>query len=198
VTRTVNVIGDSHTAVLGPRLKQLLDGDDVWFVSYPGFSTARVLTALETQEEFDGTVLRPADLTIVILGGNDFGDRNSERSNLLEFLGARRAGKILWAGPAHSKDAGVDARHRAQADSQQDQLELLRIDWIDSYPVTQTGHGPDGVHFRPSGYDAWAGWIAEAARKRTRSALWPTLAWAAVLGVVGGIFYKTLRLGKKR
>lgn len=192
----INIIGDSHAAALGPRLKQLLAADDVWFDSYPGFSTSRLLTALETQEEFDGMSLRPVDLTIVILGGNDFGNRDAERVNLLSYLAENNAGRILWVGPAHSTNPEVNLRHRDQVDAQREQLDLLHVDWVDSYRVTTANHAPDGVHFTPDGYDMWATHIAKAVHRRAR--IWATLAWSAIIGVVAGIFVKTLRLGKRR
>jgi lysophospholipase L1-like esterase len=188
--KTINIIGDSHTGALGPRLRVLLAGNDVWFDSFPGFSTARVLGELEKQE------LRPADLTVVILGGNDFGDRTRERTHLLEFLAEKHAGQILWVSPAYSMDTGVDARHRLQADAQREQFELIGMDWIDSYPATQQGHARDGVHFTSAGYDTWAAYIAKAVT-RTQRSFWPIVGWAAILGVVAGIFYKTLRLGRR-
>lgn len=194
--RTINIIGDSHTSALGLRLKQLLANDDVWFDAYPGFSTSRVLTALEAQED-TGTTLRPADLTIVILGGNDFGDRSHERDNLLDYFAANHAGTIVWVGPAHSTLVDVDARHRAQANSQQQQFTVSNhnIAWVDSYDATQSGHGPDGVHFTPAGYTTWATWIADVVHEP--SSFWPVVVWTTILGAVGAILYKTLRLGKK-
>jgi len=193
----INILGDSHVAALGPRLKKLLSADDVWFDAYPGFSTAKLMSTLEAQAEFEGTKPRPADLTIVVLGGNDFGDRELARAHMLEYLAEIGAGKILWVGPAYSKDTAVDARHRMQAESQANQFELLGVPWLDSYPATQHDHAADGVHFTSHGYDTWAEHIAEVVRKQSRS-VWPLIAWAAVLGVVGGIFYRTLKLGKRR
>lgn len=190
--KTINIIGDSHTAALGPRLQSLLaDFADVQFESFPGFSTARVLSAIT------GVTQRPADMTIVILGGNDFGHRDTERMDLLDHLRAQSAGKILWVGPAHSTDPHVDARHRQQADEQREQFNLLGVDWLDSYSATQQGHGTDGVHFTRSGYDWWSHAIAVEARSRLQSSFWPTIGWSVLLGLVGGIIYKTLRLGKK-
>jgi len=184
----INVIGDSHVAALGPQLQRLLPEHDVWFKSNPGYSTARLV------EYFGRHEPRPADLTIIVAGGNDFGDRSRERGYLLETVTSTRGGRVLWVGPAFSTDAAVNARHRMQADAQHEQFELLGVRWLDSYPATQTGHGGDGVHFTRDGYARWAEAIAAGVKRKS---WWPVIVWAAILGVVGGIFYKTLRLGKR-
>ena len=191
--KTINIIGDSHTGALGPRLKVALNSHDVMWESFPGFGTGRVLGELTAHPP------RPADLTVVALGGNDFGDQTSARIALIRFLRANHAGKILWVGPAYADDASVDARHLAQAQAQQIQFSKMdrAVTWADARPVTREGHGRDGVHFTPSGYDVWAAAIAKRVESTLRGGFVVFALWAGVVGVVGTILAKTLRLGRK-
>jgi lysophospholipase L1-like esterase len=190
--KRINVIGDSHTAALGPALVELLPGDDVTFSSFPGFSTARILSALEARAEVEGD-LPPADLTLLSIGGNDFGDRSTNRAALLAWLRENHAGKILWMGPPHAVDAEVDQRHRIQADSQREQMAQLGVDWIDSYPATQSGHRADGVHFTGTGYQTWAKWLAPQITQRLHaSTLWIWI-WAGVISTAAVVLYRTMR-----
>lgn len=186
--KRINVIGDSHTAALGPLLVELLPADDVTFASFPGFSTARILSALEARGDPP-----PADFTLLSIGGNDFGDRSNNRAALLQWLHEHHAGKILWMGPPHAVDPTVDQRHQIQADSQRTQMAQLGVDWIDSYPATQSGHRADGVHFTGSGYQAWAKWLAPQITQRLHaSTLWIWV-WAGVISTAAVVLYRTLR-----
>lgn len=189
----INIIGDSHTAALGPKLERLLKSDDVWYRSYPGYSTARVT------EELNAVRVRPADWTIVILGGNDFGARSGERLELLRWLESQYAGKVLWVGPAYAEDKAVNTRHYTQSVSQHDQFKRIGVHWMDSYPYTTANHRQDGVHFNDAGYTTWAKAIANHFNGLRRKNVGIAVAmWSAIAATVGWIFHKTLRLGDRR
>lgn len=189
--KTINIIGDSHTGALGPRLKVLLEPNDVDWDSFPGFSTARVLSELNARPP------RPADLTVIILGGNDFGNQASARVALVRFLRANKGGKLLWVGPAFAADEDVDVRHHAQAMAQAAQMPSLNVPWMSSAPATPTGHGRDGVHFTKAGYDTWAAAIATRIESELRNRFVLFALWAGVVGIAGAIVHKTLRLGRR-
>jgi lysophospholipase L1-like esterase len=149
----VYVLGDSHTQALGPRLRELLSGDDVTYEAFQGHTTARATTKASIPSQ--------VDVAVVALGGNDWGDRSSERAQLVRLLQGAGA-RVYWFGPATAERQDVDARHLRQTADQSEQLPRLGVRYFDSRPWTTTGHRDDGVHFTGTGYNYWASKIASS------------------------------------
>jgi lysophospholipase L1-like esterase len=151
----IYMLGDSHTQALGPRVKTLLgaQGHEVRFESFPGQGTR-----LAHQK---ATIPSGMDTVILALGGNDFGLQGPAREKLsLDVRKKNPQAVIYWIGPAYATKADVGVRHDQQAENQREHLPRLGVYWFDSRPITRTGHGPDGVHFKPDAYSAWAKSIA--------------------------------------
>jgi lysophospholipase L1-like esterase len=152
------MLGDSHTAALGPRVKSRLaeKGHSLTFESFSGHSTKRA--------HEKATIPSGVDAVILSLGGNDFGTQKAARDALVAAVKKKNPNaSILWAGPAYSTDKEVGPRHDQQAEAQRSTLPSLGVQWYDSRAVTRTGHGPDGVHFKPEAYSAWASQITAKA-----------------------------------
>lgn len=162
-------IGDSHSEALGPRLARSLPAaTGVVFVRSPvarrGWSVRRYLSEGDVPALVAG-----ADLVIVELGGNDASlgvsaeqhARDVER--LLAQIGSR---KVIWVGPGVTTRADLAA---ARAPVRQAQAQVVRAangEWIDSSSLTRSSDlGPDGVHFRVSGYDHWATQLLDALKR---------------------------------
>jgi len=178
----VHMIGDSHMEALGPRLLDALPAAryDVTYEFHRGYSTQRAA------EAFSGSV---ADVYVVELGGNDRGDQDMERAALVRQLRqVNPASRIVWFGPPRAVKAPFDLYHDQQAASQGLQFAALtrnastRFGWFDSRPWTQTGHGPDGVHFTMTAYRTWAQHMAQGIEQqihRDNAMTWRT---SVVLG----------------
>lgn len=159
MTRTF-VVGDSHSAVLGPMLFEegrSLGWEPVGRVSNVGWSTARY--ASEPAWKATLATARP-DLVIVVLGTNDAAQGQQVYAGQLravvDAVNASGARSIVWIGPPSAKNDAIDARADRIAPWQGSFLPQMGVKWIDSRMWTFGGHAPDGVHFTRAGYRAWA------------------------------------------
>ncbi len=169
----VVIIGDSHVEAMGPQLTQKLPTVGVRVMGYTtrrGWSTDRYngrgdLARLVTRPEHGGS--GTPDAVVVSLGGNGRPrSKSSYRSILQRAVNKiRESGvqRIVWVGPATSvaerSAAAADAhrRHEQNAEWQRELLPQMGVTWIDSRPMTRSGHAPDGVHFTfREGYPRWA------------------------------------------
>lgn len=141
----IYLLGDSHTAAIGPRLKKLFPGATYRFESFSGYSTARAHAA--------ANIAKNQDLVVLSLGGNDFGDRAKERTALIKTVWDKNPKAwILWFGPFQALgDTG--SRHNLQAESQAKQMPELRVVWVDTRAWANNKHSADNVHFTGAGYD---------------------------------------------
>jgi lysophospholipase L1-like esterase len=164
----IALIGDSHSQALWPRLRTSLEAAGHTIVlqeANPGWSEA---TYLKEDGYLNaggiGARIRAArpDLVVFELGGNNqVLDAANYRKNAEALVGlAQNAGaSVLWFGPPTSDAArapDTERRHAATTRLQAGLLTRLGAYWVDSRPLTQTGHRADGVHFDTGGYDRWA------------------------------------------
>lgn len=154
------VVGDSHSAALGPLLFEAgrsLGWEPVGRVSNVGWSTARY--ASEPAWKATLAAARP-DLVIVVLGTNDAAQGQQVYAGQLravvDAVNASGAPSIVWVGPPSAKNPAIDARADRIAPWQGSFLPQMGVKWIDSRMWTFGGHAPDGVHFTRAGYRAWA------------------------------------------
>ncbi len=164
----VVIIGDSHVEALGPALERRLPAlgiDVLQSVARRGWSTDRYNRAGDVARLV--TARGRPDAVILSLGGNGRPRSKSSYEPVLRQMvdAVRAAGvsRIIWNGPAKSiasvSAASADAhrRHEQNANWQRELLPSMGVQWIDSRPMTRTGHAADGVHFTlRSGYPAWA------------------------------------------
>ncbi|MBX3275763.1 MAG: SGNH/GDSL hydrolase family protein [Sandaracinaceae bacterium] len=175
----VRIVGDSHVARLGPRIERAVRDEgavSLGYLSRRGWSTGRYVRANDLVDRMTENG-RP-DVVVVSLGGNDrCASRAVYAAQLARVVAAAReagATRVVWLGPAASDGERSEyARHVADwhernADWQRELLPAMGVEWIDSRPLTRGGHGADGIHFTPSGYDAWS--ARALARVRLRDA----------------------------
>ncbi|HEY5657770.1 MAG TPA: SGNH/GDSL hydrolase family protein [Myxococcota bacterium] len=168
----VVIIGDSHVEALGPQLKRrlgLLGVNVIGFTYRRGWSTGRYNRARDVAR----LVLKHGrpDVVVLSLGGNG---RPRSRSGYEKILirmvrAVRSTGveHIVWNGPPTSlaavskRSADAARRHEQNAEWQRELLPAMGVCWVDSRPMTKTGHARDGVHFTlRTGYPAWADQLA--------------------------------------
>ena len=156
----VFVVGDSHSAALGPFLfegGQALGWEPAGRISNVGWSTGRYRNESEWKTRIADA--RP-DTVIVILGTNDAAQAQQayveQLRAVVDAIRASGARSIVWIGPPSAKDPQIDARADRIAPWQGSFLPQLGVKWIDSRLFTFGGHAPDGVHFTREGYRAWA------------------------------------------
>lgn len=157
----ISLIGDSQMEGLAPHLTRLLEAkghDVVATEAHRGWSTGRFIE--------NWTHLPESDLAIVALGGNDRPDNEAtyrDRIRMFESL-LLLSKKVIWWGPAYSKDPYVQARHLRVANMQRRIVPrtfrdlgggvITVVRWYDSMPVTRY---LDGVtHFNRAGYEKWS------------------------------------------
>lgn len=157
----IAIISDSHGWRLNPFLSQLLeaDGHTVVETVYKNGWGAKKYT--NDRVQLAHIIAANPDLIIVSLGGNNSNLDPSYGSTIDDFLAAIEAGKrrVIWVGPATSDTSiapSTARRHDWTADFLSGFLPNKGISFIDSRPVTLTGHRNDGVHFPESGYRVWA------------------------------------------
>jgi len=184
---TVVLIGDSHMEAIANDLAPLLARQDlhvVRAVASRGKSTAWYVETGKLGEivaEF-----RP-DIVVVELGTNDQPNVNYTRTLAAAVAQIRAQGspEIIWFGPSYS--AGSLSPRLAEIRSRQSAtLPGLNVRWFDSWPMTRTGHGPDGIHFTRAGYQAWAEKMSDKIEVVSQPSL--VLPLAVALAVAGGIF----------
>ena len=164
-------IGNSHSEALDSQMMPWLlskGAADVAWVARRGWSLARYL-----REDFAQLISR-ADVVFVELGGNPPATTVSELREVLRLTAGKQ---LIWIGPPYSLRPDIQEVHDASARAQK----LVLPIWVDSRPMTRTGHRDDGVHFTiPAGYARWA--------KQIQRALEPSklLTAALLFGVVLG------------
>lgn len=182
------IIGDSQAGGLAAPLKELLRSVGINVVYSDHHVGQQTIWFAREQIVKNAVDHYKPDLVILIMGGND-----AQRSIESWLPGVRnvvaqaksRGARIVWIGTAFSTDPNVQARHQLTSNWQEATLPQLGITWIHSMPMTQGGHGPDGVHFTRNGYRAWATTIAdELAILPSNSFPWIPLAIAAIVGIM--------------
>jgi lysophospholipase L1-like esterase len=131
------------------------------------------------------------DFLLIELGTNDQPNASYEATLRAAVEQVRRAGstEILWFGPSYSSTS-LEARLEAIRDRQEATLPALGVHWFDSFPMTQRGHGPDGVHFTQAGYRSWAsGMAAEIAVVPRPMSMLPFVALTFAAVVAGAIIF---------
>lgn len=146
--RTAVIIGDSQAQGLNRPLTAALEEYDVNVVGtavHQGYTTNRVFTELGVRGLVSS---RNPDLIIVIVGGNDtVGTSEAQRSAyegvlnnaIVQMGGNANIPKIVWVGPAFSRDEGVQARHDRTASAQQAFFSGIGVRWIDGRTGSRAG-----------------------------------------------------------
>jgi hypothetical protein len=145
-----------------------------------------------------------ADVVILAVGGNDHLAQESPSAyrELVRGLAGRlvaTGARVYWWGPASAIPADVDERHVAVAAAQQVALQSTGARWLDSRPLTRTGHGSDGVHFTAPALRRWAAGIARELRPQAPWG-WLILGLGAVAGLLAagagrGLFFGEVSTG---
>lgn len=144
------------------------------------------------QEKFAAIVgqYRPGVL-LVELGTNDQPNAAYEATLRAAVAQVRSAGspEIYWFGPSFST-AALEARLENVKVHQQATLPALGVHWFDSQPMTQHGHGPDGVHFTRTGYRSWSSSMAQEMKVApSSSSMLPFVALTLTAVVVGVLLF---------
>jgi hypothetical protein len=152
----VALIGDSHAEIMFPYLQEKLiaEGHQVVFnLPKRGWSTYSF---------FDKGLLdqlrgpKP-DAVIVSLGGNNHRTNSTQYKTAVErFLGeiGYPQSKVIWIGPFtsdSSKASDTAERHDWTASFLKSNLPT-GVKFIDTRPISTTGHSGDGIHFNSSSY----------------------------------------------
>jgi hypothetical protein len=146
--KTAIMIGDSHSQLVFPLIKDKLPFRYEEIISKPGWSTKKYLT------EGNLDSLPNADVAIIALGGNNQDmDPISYASTVKEFLEVigKKVKRIVWIGPYHSTTESVDKRH----DLTNLYLNMtlpFGIGYVDVYDLSRDIPKRDGVHFYRDGY----------------------------------------------
>ena len=151
----VGLIGDSHTQVTFDLLIPLLESmgqQVVGRVSKPGWG---VKSFNNEPDKIAPVIQNDPDIIIVSIGGNNFqldgAKYGAEVSEFLQRLGYPKR-KIVWLGPLYATRSDVDKRHRWTNDWLIKNLPR-KINYVDLYPFSASGHSSDGVHFTRSAYN---------------------------------------------
>ena len=151
----IALIGDSHTQVVWPVLTPILEQQGHTITSTQanaGWSAKKYLStgAVDRVNQDD------PDAVIVGLGGNnhDLSDRYGETiKEFVDRLGRNR--KIIWMGAYTSdlqKAESTAKRHEWTSDYLGRILPKENVFFIDTRPISKTGHRDDGVHFTRDEY----------------------------------------------
>jgi lysophospholipase L1-like esterase len=168
----VFIVGDSHSATLGPFLfesGQALGWEPAGRISNVGWSTGRY----RNESEWKARIAEAhPDMVIVILGTNDAAQGQQayveQLRAVVDAIRASGARSIVWIGPPSAKNPQIDARADRIAPWQGSFLPQMGVQWIDSRLYTFGGHAPDGVHFTRAGYRAWAAALMDDRRGSPR------------------------------
>jgi len=187
MTYRIVLLGDSHMEALANALPPLLAGQELQVV-YAEANRGKSTAWYVAQDKFSEIVRQyQPDVLLIELGTNDQPNARYEATLQAAVAQVRAAGspEIVWFGPSFSATS-LQARLRTVKDRQEATLPPLGVHWFDSWPMTQHGHGPDGVHFTPAGYRAWAADMASQIAVVPRPT--PVLPFVALaLAVVGAV-----------
>lgn len=195
--RTAVIIGDSQAQGLNRPLTATLEEYDVEVVGTAlreGLTTNRVFTELGVRGLVSS---RNPDIIIVIVGGNDTVGTSAAQqtayqavlsNTIVQMGGTANVPKIVWVGPAFSRDTGVQARHDRTSSAQQPYLTGLGVRWIDGRtgsregPYQQDSNPGDtegeirnrNTHLTNAGYRRWACELAPQLTGQPSSGSCPT------------------------
>ena len=147
--KTAVMIGDSHSQIVFPLLKEKLPFQFDAVVSKPGWGIRKFM-----QENIIPS-LPNAEICIVGLGGNNMNtDSVSYGAELASFLDLLKSKykRIVWIGPYFSDEESVNKRHYWTNAFLKVALPS-NIGYIDVYDISKPISRQDGVHSNRSGYE---------------------------------------------
>lgn len=172
MTKTFVLVGDSQAVGLAPHLQAALEARGwrlVGTLAGVGWSTVGVVSS------GDAARLPPADVALVVLGGNDM-PSSTYPARISELVGQLSARRKLWVGPAavdvsaRGGNEAIAERKAAIAEMQRAVLPRLDVRWIDGRAMTRDlQHAPDGLHFTRTAQQRWAERLAPVITKRASS-----------------------------
>jgi len=146
--KTAIMIGDSHSQLVFPFLKDRLPFRYEEITSKPGWGIAKYLQDGNLQD------LPTADVAIIALGGNNR-DMNlqSYGETLERFLDllSTKVERVVWIGPYHSTDDSVNDRHNS-TNLFLKMLLPVSVGYVDVYDLSKNIPKRDKVHFDTAGY----------------------------------------------
>jgi hypothetical protein len=150
----IALIGDSHTQVVWPLLKPILEQQGHTITTSQansGWSAKKYLSTGRVDRVSDGD----PDAVIVGLGGNNHDLSDSYGTTVREFLARLGDRRIIWIGAYGSNmdiAESTGKRHEWTGDFLAEHLPREGVIFIDPRPLSRTGHRGDGVHFPRSEY----------------------------------------------
>jgi lysophospholipase L1-like esterase len=178
-------VGDSQLEGLAPHLRDAL-ADQMSIVATAAMPGASTRVIVDAGKITTLVLSQHPDIVVFVLGGNDTAGAASSQATVDAVRQAKAGGaRVVWFGPAIAHDPTVEARHAGTRAQQRALVPSLGAEWIDTSPWTDSGWGPDDVHFTSSAYEQQAHAIAQALRGGSAAAVIVGLA----LGVlaIGGI-----------
>ena len=191
----IALIGDSHTQIVWPVLKPILEqhGHTITTTqANSGWSAKKYLSTGKVDMVSEGD----PDAVIVGLGGNNHDLSESYGETLRQFLDKiGRNRKIVWIGAYASdmeKAESTGKRHEWTGDYMAKILPKEGVHFIDPRDISRTGHRDDGVHFPREGYkglvaemtpDILAGLTGTALTRNLRKSLPWIMAISSVVGI---------------
>jgi lysophospholipase L1-like esterase len=156
----IALVGDSHTQITFPLLRDKLEGEGHQVVleeSKPGWTARKFLS--------NGIADRLAEVqpeaTIFSLGANNYEREDTFGGRVSQIVGAARAAgskKVIWIGPP-TTNAGVRPdiakNHERTSGYLIPLASELSLIFVDPRPYTLTGQRDDGVHFTRAAYADW-------------------------------------------
>lgn len=152
----VVLLGDSHSVVTNPYLKAKLEAEGHTVsltLQNVGWSIHSYLSKGVLQQVKDAH----PDVVVVKLGGNNYILNDAKyQEQYAKFLSAigYPTTRVVWVGPYNAN--AEKARETSDKHDWTRQWLLTNapsdITVIDTYPYSQSGHSPDGVHFTQSSY----------------------------------------------
>ena len=141
------LIGDSHSQIVFPRLKQQLGFEVLVEESRPGWGVKRFLSS--------GLVgqLPQSDVVFVALGGNNQNLTDSYRQEVKSFLNAiqKSSQKVIWIGPYYSTESSVQRRHKWTNELLLTMLSGSTL-YIPMMSLSKNFIPRDGVHYSAQDY----------------------------------------------
>lgn len=173
----IALIGDSHTQVTFDLLIPILEQAGhviVGRVSNAGWSTK---SYNDNPSNIQNAIVGDPDIIIVSLGGNNFTLSEQYGQIIQQFLNSigYPNKRVVWIGPFVALREDVDVRHKWTTDWLAKNLPK-DIPFIDTRPISKTGHRSDDVHFTNVAYKG----IVDALKNQILSSisLSPTLYYA--------------------